>query len=47
VNNLLSLLRFCNGKGLVISSEAAKPIEMRSPSDAINLYVPISYLIHS
>lgn len=38
VNNALSLLRFSGGKGLILTSDAAKPIEMRSPADAINLY---------
>ena len=37
IGNVLALLRFCNGKGLILSTEAAKPLDMRSPADLMNL----------
>ena len=39
INNVLALLRFSRGKGIIVTSEAAKPIELRSPYDLMNLCV--------
>jgi RNase P/RNase MRP subunit p30 len=39
ISNIIALLRFSHGKGVIVTSEAARPIEMRSPGDAMNLCV--------
>jgi hypothetical protein len=47
IGNIFSLLRFSHGKGVIVASEAQRPIEMRSPADCINLFVPLSFRFRS